>query len=114
MTILGVINYLNRFSTRLAELTAPLRELIKKGIHFRWEERHEKALQSIKKELCDTTILSYYDPNRVTKTILQCDASQQGLGAWLRQIDEDGTEKIVAMASRSLTDAEKNYSNNER
>ena len=35
-TILGMVTYLNRFSTKLAVLTAPLRELTKKGIHFRW------------------------------------------------------------------------------
>ena len=46
--------------------------------------------------------------------ILQCDASQTGIGAWLRQLDSQGNENIVAMASRSLTDAESRYSNIER
>ena len=56
---------------------------------------------------------SYYDPNPTTPTILQCDASQVGLGAWLRQ-ESNSTEKIVAMASRALTDTESRYSNIER
>ena len=30
LTILGLVNYLNRYLTKLAELTAPLRELNKK------------------------------------------------------------------------------------
>ena len=38
----------------------------------------------IKKELSSSRIISYYDPNPSTPTILQCDASQIGLGAWLR------------------------------
>jgi len=38
----------------------------------------------------------------------------KGLGAWLRQVDQNGNEKIVAMASRSLTDTETRYSNIER
>ena len=46
--------------------------------------------------------------------ILQCDASQTGIGAWLRQLDSQGNEHIVAMASRSLTEAEFRYSNIER
>ena len=33
LTLLGMINYLNRFSVKLAEFTAPLRELTKKGVH---------------------------------------------------------------------------------
>ena len=112
--ILGMMTYLNRFSTKLAKMTAPLRKLLKNGVHFRWDETHQAALDLIKKELCDAKILSYYNPDPEAKTILQCDASQLGLGAWLRQIDKDGTERIVAMCSRSLVDAETRYSNIER
>ena len=39
--------------------------------------------------------------------------SQVGLGAWLRQ-EINSTEKIVAIASRALTDTENRYSNTER
>ena len=60
-----------------------------------------------------TRIISFYDPNPATPTIQQCDASQIGLGAWLRQ-DSNGSEQVVAMASRALTDTEKRYSNIER
>ena len=48
-TILGMVNYLNRFSVKLAEYTAPLRELTKKHVHFRWEPHHQAALDRIKK-----------------------------------------------------------------
>ena len=112
-TILGMVNYLNRFSVKLAEYTAPLRELTKKHVHFRWEPHHQAALDRIKKELSSPRIISFYDPNPATPTILQCDASQIGLGAWLRQ-DSNGSEQVVAMASRALTDTEKRYSNIER
>ena len=114
LTALGMITYLNRFSAKLADLTAPLRELTKKDVHFHWEDRHDKAFELIKEELTTAKILSFYDSNPATTTILQCDASQIGLGAWLRQIDQQGREKIVAMSSRSLTDTESRYSNIER
>ena len=51
LTILGIINYLNRFSVKLADYTATLRELTKKHVHFRWEPHHQAALDKIKKEL---------------------------------------------------------------
>ena len=73
-----------------------------------------RSARHIKKELCSAKFISYYDPNPTTPTILQCDASQTGVGAWLRQIDSNGNENIVAMASRSLTSAESRYSNIER
>ena len=112
-TILGMVNYLDRFSVKLAEYTAPLRELTKKHVHFRWEPHHQAALDRINKELSSPRIISFYDPNPATPTILQCDASQIGLGAWLRQ-GSNGSEQVVAMASRALTDTEKRYSNIER
>ena len=110
LTILGMINYLNRFSVKDADYTATLRELTKKHGHFRWKPHHQAALDKIKKELSSSRIISYYDPNPATPIILQCDASQVGLGAWLRQ-KSNSTEKIVAMASRALTDTESRYSN---
>ena len=114
-TILGMITYLNRYSPKLAELTAPLRQLLKKEVHFRWEPHHDEALTKIKEELCSSKILSYYDPDPATPTILQCDASQLGVGAWIRQKGHNGEEEIVAMASRSLSPTESStYSNLER
>ena len=113
-TILGMVTYLNRFSTKLADLTSPLRELTKKHVYFSWEPLHHQAFNRIKQELCTSKLISYYDPDLSTPTILQCDASKTGIGAWLRQSDSQGNEHIVAMASRSLTDAESRYSNIER
>ena len=66
------------------------------------------------RKLSKAKIISFYDPNPATTTILQCDVSQIGLGAWIRQIDNSGNEKIVAMASRALNDTKKGYSNIER
>jgi len=44
LSLLELITYLNRFSAKVAELTAPLRELTKKNVHFRWEQHHQAAL----------------------------------------------------------------------
>ena len=114
LSLLGLVTYLTRFSAKLAMLTGPLRELNKKGAHFKWERRHQEALDAVKSELCKSTTLWFYDPNPATETILQTDASLNGLGAWLRQVDTDGKERIVAMRSRALTAAESRYSNIER
>ena len=114
LSLLGLITYLNRFSPKIAELTVPLRDLAKKNVHFKWEHEHEMALDKIKQELYAAPVLSYYDPDPATTTILQCDASQKGVGAWIRQIDSNGKDRIVAMASRSLCYTESRYSNIER
>lgn len=79
-----------------------------------WEPHRQTALDKIKEELCTCNFISYYDPDPTTTTILQCDASHSGVGTWLRQVDSEGKENIVAMASRTLINAKSRYSNTER
>ena len=58
-TLLGMVTYLNRYSSQLATLTAPIRELTKKHVHFKWEPYHQQALDQIKKRtlLCKDPLL---------------------------------------------------------
>ena len=56
-TILRMVNYLNRFSVKLAGYTAPLRELTMKHVHFRWEPHYQAALDRIKKELSSPRVI---------------------------------------------------------
>ena len=107
MSFLGLVNYLHRFSDKLASLTAPLRALLKKDSEFSWSPSHEKAFDAIKTEISAVTALRYYDPKKAL--VLQVDASGTGLGAALMQ---EGVP--IAFASKSLTDAESRYSNIER
>ena len=53
-------------------------------------------------------VLCYYDPKKPVK--LACDAFPYGLGSVLSHLMDDGTERSIAFASRSLTKAERAYS----
>ena len=71
-----------------------------------------KVFQDAKNALQDNTLLVHYDSSK--QLVLACDASPHGLGAVLSHIIEVDQEKPVAYASRTLTTAEKNYSQLEK
>ena len=106
-SFMGMINYLNRFSPAIAQVSEPLRQLMKKEIAFVWLPEHEKEFQELKQVITNAPVLTYYDANK--ENIIHSDASQKGLGCVLLQ---DG--KPICYASRSLNDAETRYSNIER
>ena len=47
-TILGMVTYFNRYCSKLACLTAPLRELTNQHVRFKWEPHLQQALDKIK------------------------------------------------------------------
>ena len=53
-------------------------------------------------------ILVHFDPEK--DIVLACDASPKGIDAVLSHRLEDGKEKPIAFASRTLAPAEKKYS----
>ena len=60
------------------------------------------------KELCNhTPVLAYPDYTKNFK--LYTDASKSGLGAILTQLKDDGKERPIAYASRTLSKSEQNY-----
>ena len=50
-SILRMINYVAKFLQNLSEATSPLRELLRKDVHWQWEERDERSFQNIKQML---------------------------------------------------------------
>ncbi|MEE4247439.1 MAG: RNase H-like domain-containing protein [Kangiellaceae bacterium] len=81
--------------------------MLKKDVPFEWCEDHQHTFEILKESITELSLLQYYDPRK--PTVLEVDASSKGLGACIVQ---EG--KPVAFASKSLSSAEKNYSNIER
>ena len=106
-SFLGLVNFLNRYTPKLAELCSPLRKLILKDSHYSPGDPEHSAFDAIKAEFKKKIILPYFDRNK--ETILQTDASKKGFGAVILQ-----EEQPIYYASRALTSAEKNYQNLER
>lgn len=47
--ILGMFNYLSKLISGYADITAPLRNLLKTGVDYRWENNHKTSLEILKK-----------------------------------------------------------------
>ena len=111
-SFLGLVNFSARFIPNLATKTEPLRRLTKKGEEFVWGREQQNAFETLKKDLSQADTLAYFDQN-AEETKLITDASPVGLGAVLTQTQK-GCERVIAYASRSLTDVERRYSQTEK
>ena len=101
-TFLGIVQYLSKFSPRIAEIAEQLRDLMKKHAPYAWGPEHNQDFDNIKRDIVQAPILRYYDPKK--ETVLQTDASIKGLGTCLLQ---DGNP--IYFVSKSLHDAECRY-----
>ena len=107
-TFLGLAGYYRKFIPGFATIATPLTELTQRSAKFVWLEKHQQAFLSLKNYLCSAPILAY--PQFTKPFIVQTDASDVGLGAILAQIDDEGKERVIAYASRTLSRRERNYS----
>jgi hypothetical protein len=85
-----------------------MNNLLKKDIPFIWTQKQQTAFERLKEMLIKSPVLVY--PDFEQPFILYTDASGTGLGAMLSQLQDDGKEHVIAYASRSLNQAEQNYS----
>ena len=111
-SFLGLINFYGKFLRNLADTLAPLYKLLQKKEKWQWGPSQERAFKEAKAQLTSPCLLAHFDPGE--KLILSCDASPYGIGAVLSHQFEDGVEKPIAYASRSLAPAEKKYAHIEK
>jgi hypothetical protein len=79
----GLASFYRRFVKDFSTIAAPLNELTKKCVVFKWGEPQEKAFQELKKNLTEAPLLVLSD---FTKTFeVECDASGIEIGGVLMQ-----------------------------
>ena len=106
-SFLGLANYYRRFVENFSKIAAPLHKLLRKGVTFEWSEECDLAFLELKKRLVSTPILGYPDLNLPFH--VYTDASSFAIGMVLGQI-QNGHDRVIEYAGRSLTPAERNYS----
>ena len=111
-SFLGMVNFYGKFVPNLSTLLYPLYELLRSDTVWYWESKCEKAFSLAKELLVGDTILVRY--NSTQPLVLSVDASPYGLRAVLSHRYSDGSERPIAYALRTLSNAEKNYAQIEK
>ena len=102
-----MVNYLAKFLPRLSQETEVLRKLTEKDVEWCRLQSHTDAVAHVKEMTVSAPVLAYYDVSK--PVVIQCDASQSGLGAALLQ-----EERPVAYRSRVMTQTEHSYAQIEK
>jgi len=102
---LGKINFYYKYIENAAKQLEPLHNLLRKDVKFCWTAECKKAFIGMKKYLCSSPILSIYSQNK--EVFIYTDASGDGLGAILKQPQENGILHPVAYFSKKLNPSQK-------
>ena len=109
---LGLLMYYGKFLPNLSTKLQPLYQLLAKDCKWKWTKSQEKAFQESKDLLQSSQLLVHFNPR--WPIILACDASAFGIGAVLAHRMPDGSKKPIGYVSRTLSKAERNYSQLEK
>ena len=109
-SFLGMANFSSHFIPEYSTTTAPLRALTIKNARFIWSKECDDAFNLIRTALSQEPVMTYFDPARKTKVIVD-GSKKTGLSSVLTQQDPaTGQYKVVRYDSRSTTPQEQRYS----
>jgi len=105
---LGVVNYINQFIPHLVSIIAPLTSLTGTE-EFVWTATHDHAIDNVKRAAAHNQIMKPIDHESALPIWLITDASDTGVGAWIRQGETANTARPAALHSRKFSNAQINY-----
>ena len=111
-SFMGKINCYIKFIKKAAQISAPLNKLRRKDVPYIWTSQCKQAYQQLKNQLLQKSCLVHFCPDK--HLVLATDASSHGIGAVLAHRNPDGTESLIAYASKTLNKAQMNYSQIEK
>ncbi|KAL6335115.1 hypothetical protein AAG906_027175 [Vitis piasezkii] len=108
---LGHAGFYRRFIKDFSKISKPLCELLVKDAKFVWDEKCQKSFEKLKQFLTTAPIVRA--PNWKLPFEVMCDASDLAMGSVLGQ-REDGKTYVIYYASKTLNEAQRNYTTTEK
>ncbi len=100
-SFLGLAGYYRKFIKDFSLITAPLTDLIHKGVKFEWTEKQQQAFDNLKQAMMKAPILILPDPS--LPYIVATDASGYAVGAMLGQDQGNGVQPIAFLSKEDVT-----------
>ncbi|CAN6678289.1 unnamed protein product [Malus baccata var. baccata] len=110
-SFLGHAGFYRRFIKDFSKMSNPLCRLLQKDMPFQFDEECESTFKQLKEKLTSAPII--VPPDWSLPFELMCDASDYALGAVLGK-RKDKQPHVIYYASRTLNDAQLNYSTTEK
>ncbi|WJZ92796.1 hypothetical protein VitviT2T_011773 [Vitis vinifera] len=108
---LGHAGFYRRFIKDFSNFSKPLCELLAKDAKFIWDERCQNRFDQLKQFLTTAPIVRA--PNWQLPFEVMCDANDFAIGVVLGQ-REDGKPYVIYYASKTLNEAQRNYTTTEK
>ncbi|XP_038715980.1 uncharacterized protein LOC120009442 [Tripterygium wilfordii] len=110
-SFLGHAGFYRRFINSFSAIAKPLSNLLAQDVSFEWTPQCQKAFDDLKGALTTAPIMQ--TPNWSMPFELMCDASDVAVGAVLGQRKEKNAH-VIYYASKTLNDAQVNYTTTEK
>lgn len=104
---LGLCNYYRKFINNFAKMAKPLYNLCCADVPFVWNQACENGFEDLKRAVSNPPVLAFPDFNETF--VVHTDASNIAVAAVLSQL-----ERPIQFASKTLNNAQKNYSTIEK
>ena len=108
---LGHAGFYKRFIKEFSKIAKPLYKLLEKEAKFVWEKECQESFEELKSDLTTAPIVRA--PNWQLPFEAMCDASDLAIREVLGQ-REDGKPHVVYYASKTLNEAQRNYTTTEK
>ncbi|KAE8743456.1 hypothetical protein FOCC_FOCC010946 [Frankliniella occidentalis] len=97
---IGLVGFYSRFIHRLAEIQAPLTDLLCEKVPFVWSDECQHAFNTLKVAMTTAPVLGAADPSKGPFTV-HCDASSRAVACILSQ-EQDGRSVVLHYHSKKM------------